>query len=221
MFKLFLSRAQAGDRLAAKLRRFAGPESVVISLPRGGIATGIRIADRWRLPHDLIAPRKIPEQKRQEWSVGAVTASGVAVWDNYLKNREPAGYLRRVLKEQIAEARRRERHYRLRRGPLAVAGRTVIVADDGVARGWTMLAAIEDVKAAGATRVVVAVPVISKTGLRLLRGHADAVVYLHCPRRFWAVGAYYRKGTFDAVGDDEVRRLLLDHERRVRTKRRQ
>jgi predicted phosphoribosyltransferase len=110
------------------------------------------------------------------------------------------------VKKQQAEARRRLRAFRGRKGPRDVKGKTVILADDGIARGWTLLAAVVSLKREGARRVIVAVPVASRAGARLLRTRADMVIAGYVPKRFHAIGRYYH--WFAQVSDKRTKALL-------------
>ncbi len=212
-FLRYHGRVEAAAKLLPRLRTLLkGESAVVISLPRGGVVIGDVIARRLGVPHDIVVVRKIPEQKRPEWSVGAVTEQGDAIWNPKLKSSEDPSYLRDTVEAQLHEARRRVLYFRGGRGMPAVKGKTVILVDDGVARGWTMLAAIKTVRAHGAHRIIVAVPVAARDALERIRRAADDIVIDHTPRNFDIVGEYYVH--FNQITDGRVKKLLRRTRRR-------
>jgi predicted phosphoribosyltransferase len=207
-FYRYHGRVEAARQLAPRVRERVGDlaDAIVVSVPRGGVVVGVTLARELGLPHDIVVARKISEERRPEWAVGAVTETGLAIWDASRKRKERSAYLRRAVREQTAEASRRLRVFRGRRKPRDVRGRTVILADDGIARGWTLLAATKTLRSQGARRVIVAVPVASRAGARLLMTTADAVVAGYVPPQFRFVGAYYHR--FAQVSDERTKALL-------------
>jgi putative phosphoribosyl transferase len=209
MHLLIRSRQDGGRQLARKLNRFKGSSSTrVISIPRGGVVVGAEIAEYLRLPHDVVTPRRIPESRRSEWSIGAVADNGIAVWDRALTAKESPAYLKRALQTKFIEARRYSKLFRGRHGPRDVEKKTVILVDDGIHHGWTMEVAIAAMRAEGAEKIIVAAPVCSKTGLRRLKPLVDGILYLHMPYRFQSIGRCYRLGAFDTVEEAKVVHVL-------------
>ena len=207
---LFRDRQDAGRALAARLERYRGWDPVVLGLPRGGVVVAAQVARRLDAELDVVVARKLGAPISPEVAIGAVTASGDRVLNEELMRElnVSEGYLSRVTAVEQREARRREARLRGNRPPPWIAGRTVIVVDDGLATGATMRAALRSVRTQSPAHLVVAVPVGSREGCEALRTEADEVVCLHAPASFNAVGSYYLK--FDQTSDDEVRRLLQE-----------
>ena len=200
---IFEDRIEAGERLAEVLKEHAGPGTVVLGIPRGGVIVGEVLARTLGVPLDVVVPRKVGAPGNPELGLGAV-APGVRVLDPWLIERLGVSeeYLEREIAVQEAETVRRLRAYRAGRSPIDLRGRTVIVADDGVATGGTAAAALRWARAQGAERVVLAVPVAPPQTMERLRSEADDVVALATPEPFFAVGEWYR--TFDQTSDEEV-----------------
>ena len=205
---LFRDRVDAGVQLAAALERYQGQDVLVLGIPRGGVVVAAEVARRLGAALDVIVARKLGAPISRELAIGAVTADG----ERYLNEdilRElgvTERYLQRVTEEEQAEARRREERFRAGRPPARVAGRTVILVDDGLATGATMRAAVRSVRRHGPARLVVAVPVGARETCEELRAEADEVVCLYQPEPFWAVGAHYQH--FEPVDDATVQELL-------------
>ncbi|HSP41944.1 MAG TPA: phosphoribosyltransferase family protein [Luteolibacter sp.] len=208
-FDMFLDRADAGRRLAAKLRGFPTTSPpLLLALPRGGVPVAAKVAAALGLPFDVLVVRKLGVPGHEEYAMGAIAGGGVMMLDHEVVARLGVSLdaLERVVAREERELERRERNFR---GGLAfpqVAGRTVIVVDDGIATGSTMSAAVALLRKQNAGRIVVAVPVAADDSAERLRGEADEVVTLLEPGNLGAVGRWYRD--FGQTGDDEVRRLL-------------
>ena len=205
MRALFDNRADAGRQLAAALagRRLEG--AVVVGLARGGAPVAAEVARRLALPLDVLAVRKIGHPWQPEYALGAVApgADGVVVRSHGgLADTELAAIAGRAK----AEANRLDRELHARVPRLDVAGKGVVLVDDGLATGATMVAAVRWARASGAGWVVVAVPVAAAQTASRLRDEADEVVCPHELSRFGSVGAWYED--FDQVADDEVVALL-------------
>lgn len=206
----FEDRRDAGRRLAPLLDRTRDGDLVVLALPRGGVPVGYEVARALEAPLDVLVVRKLGVPGHEELAMGAVAAGGVRVLNEEVLS------LAGVRDEDLAEAterereelERRERAYREGRPPVPVAGRDVVVVDDGLATGATMRAAVEALRELGPASITVAVPVGSEEALASLRGVADDVVCAIAPRWFRAVGEWYED--FGQTGDDEVRELLAD-----------
>lgn len=181
----------------------------MLGIPRGGVIVAAEIARHLGAPLDVVVPRKIGAPHNPELGVGAI-APGVAVLDESMIARlgVDRAYLRREIEAQEAEIERRSAVYRGGRPPLDVAGRTVVVIDDGVATGGTAVASLRWARAHGAKRVVLAVPVAPAASLRRLAREADRIVVLETPEPFSAVGEWYRR--FGQASDDDVVRCLTD-----------
>jgi putative phosphoribosyl transferase len=208
---MFADRAEAGERLAAALLDHAGPEVVILAIPRGGVIVGEAVARALGAPLDVVVPRKIGAPGNPELGIGAI-APGVQVLDRRMVQAldVSGAYLEREIAEQEREIERRQRAYRAGRAPLDVRGKVAVVVDDGIATGGTAVAALRWARSRGAERVVLAVPVAPGRSLEMLQGEADDVVVLATPEPFLAVGEWYRR--FDQTTDEEVIEAL----RRVR-----
>ncbi|HEX8714239.1 MAG TPA: phosphoribosyltransferase family protein [Solirubrobacteraceae bacterium] len=204
----FLDRRDAGAKLAEELDELRSERPIVVALPRGGVPVAVEVARRLRAPLEILAVRKLGAPGNPELGVGAVAEDETGVLDPDSAAR--VGMTQAMLDETLArearELRRRVERYRDGRPALELAGRTVIVVDDGLATGLTDLAAVRAVRKRGADRVVVAVPVGSGEAVSLLEGEADRVVCLTVPERLYGVGMWYRD--FAPVSDEEVVSLL-------------
>ncbi|MBZ9595941.1 phosphoribosyltransferase family protein [Streptomyces yangpuensis] len=205
---LFTDRADAGERLAAALRHLHEEHPVVLGLPRGGVPVAFPVARALGAPLDVIVVRKLGVPHHRELGFGAIGEGGVRVIseDIVRSSRVTREDLEAVERAEEAELARRARRFRGDRPRVALDGRTVIVVDDGIATGATAAAACQVVRAQGAARVVLAVPVAPPDAVARLREETDEVVCLSAPRAFRAVGEWYRD--FAQTSDEEVVSLL-------------
>ncbi|WP_440106378.1 phosphoribosyltransferase family protein [Streptosporangium sp. H16] len=206
---MFVDRHDAGTRLAERLRGFAGAENVVVvGLPRGGVPVAFEVARVLGAPLDVIIVRKLGVPFQPEVGFGALGEGGVRVIDRDIVWRANLTQEEMTMVEELerAELLRRGRRLRGDRAPVDLAGRTVIVVDDGIATGGTARAACQVARARGASRVVLAVPVGAPETIESLRKVADEVVCLQTPEFFYAIGAWYRD--FSQTTDDQVVELL-------------
>lgn len=205
---LFTDRADAGQRLAESLRHLQGEEPVVLGLPRGGVPVAFQVARALRAPLDVIVVRKLGVPYQRELGFGAIGEGGVRVISDDIvrRGRLDEADLASVEHAEAAELTRQAERFRAGRPRLDLAGRTAVVVDDGIATGATAAAACEVVRAHGAARVVLAVPVAPPDAAERLRGAADEFVCLSTPFSFSAVGEWYRD--FSQTPDDEVVALL-------------
>ncbi len=203
----FKDRIDAGRRLALALGHLRGQDPVVLALARGGVPLGAQVAAALGAPLGVITPRKVGHPASREFAVAAVTEDGpMIVNEDPAAAVEPA-YLEMAAQLARTEARRRREAYGADAVTALAPGRTVVLVDDGLATGLTMRAAVMAVKAAGARRVVVAVPVAPSDTVARLREEVDEVVALLVPQPFeGAIGSYY--DDFGQVGDEEVLRHL-------------
>ncbi|GAA3013310.1 phosphoribosyltransferase family protein [Streptomyces fulvorobeus] len=205
---LFTDRADAGRRLAAALRHLGRERPVVLGLPRGGVPVAFEVAMALGAPLDVIVVRKLGVPYHRELGFGAIGEDDVKVISEEIVRR--AGVTERDLasveRAEQEELLRRTRTFRADRPRVPLEGRTVILVDDGIATGATAEAACAVVRAHGAARVVLAVPVAPPGAVDQLRTRADDVVCLHRPPLFSAVGEWYRD--FSQTPDGEVVALL-------------
>ena len=205
----FRDRHDAGRRLADALARHAPLHApVILALPRGGVPVGWEVARALRAPLDVMVVRKLGVPGHEELAMGAIASGGIRVVSDEVVQALaiPARVLADTAVMEEDQLLRRERAFRGDRPATRLAGCTVVLVDDGLATGSTMLAAVAAARAASAARVVVAVPVAPRETCRTLSDHADEVLCLSTPARFRAVGDWY--DDFSQVDDDEVRRLL-------------
>jgi putative phosphoribosyl transferase len=205
---VFIDRRDAGRQLAAKLTGLAGADPLVIALPRGGVPVGFEVARRLGAPLNVLAVRKLGAPANPELGVGAIAEHDTAVLDAVTARRVGMTQeaLDQTVEREMAELQRRVAQYREGRAPADVRGRTVIVVDDGLATGLTGLAAVRSLRAQGARRIVVAVPVGARQAVALLGAEADEVVCHTIPDELLGVGRWYRD--FSPVSDQEVLDLL-------------
>ena len=206
---IFRDRVQAGRLLAAKLREESGlAKPLVLALPRGGVPVAFEIAQDLGGDLDIFLVRKIGVPGQEELALGAIASGGVRVINEALVRqlKISAAMIDTLTAREQREIEHRERLYRAGREPLTIANRTVILVDDGLATGATMLAAVRAVRQQNPERIVVAVPVASTAACREFRGLVDEIVCLLTPEPFYAVGAWYED--FSQTADEEVSELL-------------
>ena len=212
----FRDRRDAGQRLAAQLAGYAGRDDVVVlALPRGGVAVAYEVARALGAPLDVFLVRKLGVPGHEELAMGAIASGDVRILNHDIVRALgiPADVVERVATTERAELERRERAYRINRPPLEVRGRVVIVVDDGLATGASMRAAVCAVRAAGAARLVAAVPVGAPETCAELRPAVDEVVCASTPDRFYSVGFWYED--FSQTTDHEVCDLLVRAAREI------
>jgi putative phosphoribosyl transferase len=204
-----VNRGSAGRLLAQRLEKYSHrPDVLVLGLPRGGLPVAHQIAEHLDAPLDVLLVRKLGVPGQRELAFGAIAAGGVRVLDREIIR---AAHLTPQEIEQIAAEELRlleagNLRYRERRPVPQIRGRIVIVADDGIATGSTMKAAVEALRSQNPSKIVVAAPVVSLEAAAMLRESADEVVSLAQPEPFYAVGFWYED--FSQVTDDEVYALL-------------
>ncbi len=205
----FANRVEAGKELAKKLVRFSKDSlTTVLALPRGGVPVAHEVARVLRAPLDVFVVRKLGTPVDPELAMGAVASGGVRVLNDQVIRmaRVTKEAIEEVTKKERAEIARRESFYRGRARPLSLAGKTVILVDDGIATGSTMLAAVQAVRELKPAEVVVAVPVSSIEAYRSVESVADGVECVFVPENLLSVGQWYQD--FRQTTDEEVRFLL-------------
>ena len=200
---IFNDRHDAGRYLASALERYRNERLVILALPRGGVPVAWEVARALDAPLDILPARKLGVPGAEELAMGAL-ADGATLVDEQLRAhlRVSNDMLQRIVARETAEIARQERAFRRGRSPMHVAGRTVILIDDGLATGATACAAVKALRTRNPRRIVFAAPVCAPDGADLLRTTADDVVCVECPPEFRAVGLWYRD--FTPVTDAEV-----------------
>jgi putative phosphoribosyl transferase len=207
----FRDRLDAAEQLADRLGALRGRRDlVVLGLPRGGVPVARVVADALGAPFDVYLVRKLGVPGREELAMGALASGGARVLDRTLIERLGIGTdaVEAVTAAERRELERRERLYRGGRPAPSLAGKTVLLIDDGLATGSTMRAAIASAREHEPTEVIVGVPVAPAEACEDLTAVADEVVCRRTPVPFEAVGLWYQD--FAAVSDDDVRALLDD-----------
>ena len=205
----FKNRTEAGQALATRLSSFANRTDVlVLALPRGGVPVAAEVAKKLNAPLDVFVVRKLGLPGHPELAMGAIATGGVRVLNGDVINslRIPDEVINAVTTEELQELQRRERSYRDDLPPPEVEGKTVIIVDDGIATGSTMIAAVTALRQLGAARIVVAAPVIARATFYQIHNAADEVATVIAPEEFYGVGMWYEK--FSQTTDEEVRELL-------------
>jgi putative phosphoribosyl transferase len=215
----FENRVEAGRLLARELssRGIVEPwgAAVVLALARGGVPVGFEVADRLRLPLDVIIVRKAGVPWQPELAMGAVTGQVRILDDRMIRQLGISdAEVEEIVGHEQAETSRREDLYRGGEPALDLRGRSAILVDDGLATGSTMLAAVHHVRRLEPARAIVAVPVGSSKACARLRREVDDLVCLETPDLFFAVGEWYRD--FEQVGDAQVQHLLAERRQQLR-----
>lgn len=207
---MFQDREDAALQLAARLKGRDLYDPLVLAIPRGGIATGAVLARQLGAELDIVLSRKLRAVGQPELAIGAVAENGEVYLNPYAVECLDITQedLAEECEHQLKEIAGRKQLFRAARPQAKIAGRTVIVTDDGIATGSTMIAALQAVRAQSPRELIVAVPVASPDRLAEVHRHADDVVCLLAPESFWAVGQFYED--FTQVEDEEVVRLLRE-----------
>jgi len=205
---LFTDRADAGRRLARRLSHLGGRGVVVLGLPRGGVLVAFEVAEELRAPLDVIVVRKLGVPFQSEYAFGAIGEGGARVIDEHVTQQTglTGAEIAAVEGRERAELDRRVGRLRGGRPPVPLAGRTVVIVDDGIATGATARAACQVARARGAGRVVLAVPVGPAESIESLQQVADEVVCANIPAGFFAIGEWY--ADFAQATDQQVTGLL-------------
>ena len=201
----YRNRIDAGRILAGHLKQYKPGDAIVFAIPRGGIPVAVEVAKKLGIELDVIVSRKIPIPYNTEAGYGAVTEDGAIVLNEPLVER--LGLTRQQIErhadEVRAEMRRRQEAYRAKLRPSSVEGKAAIIIDDGLASGYTMMAAMSSIRRQGAAKVVAAAPVASSSAWELIKSAADEVVCpivsYHYP---FAVASFYRH--WHDLTDEEV-----------------
>ena len=205
---MFLDRQHAGEVLAARLSAYRGqPQTLLLAIPRGGVAVAAAIARELVLPLDVLSVRKLGAPDQPELAIGAV-ADGLMVVDQnaITKLGVSQSQIELAVERERAELARREREYRGELPPLVLTDQTIILIDDGLATGYTMLAAVRTVRGREPTRIVVAVPVAASETANWLRPEIDELVCAHVAERLIAIGLFY--DDFTQISDEQARNML-------------
>lgn len=203
--EILKDRIEAGLLLSDKLMKYQNSNTVILAVPRGGVPVGYVIAKKLHLPLDIVVSKKIPHPMNKEFAIGAVSLDSMIIDEhlnipNHYINDEIIR-LRELLQEKY-------KLYRGKQKPLDIKGKNVIIVDDGIATGNTLLASIEILRKKNPEKIIVAVPVIPYDRVKTFQQKADEFVYLIASKYFSAVGQFYEQ--FSQVADEEVIQILRD-----------
>jgi putative phosphoribosyl transferase len=205
----FQDRSHAGRLLGQRLEAYANrADVIVLGLPRGGVPVAFEVARALKAPLDVFVVRKLGIPGQPEVAMGAIATGGIRVLNDVVVYELdiPKAAIDAVAREEERELRRREIAYRGHGESPAIAGKAVILVDDGIATGSTMRAAVRAIRHQQPARLIVAAPVAALATANEIRGEVDELVILFIPREFVAVGQWY--GDFDQTSDEEVTTLL-------------
>lgn len=207
---MFADRADAARQLVEKLKALPLQDPLVLAIPRGGVATGVVLARALGADLDVVLSRKLRAPNQPELAIGAVGEDGHV----YLNHKIEAAigidqaYIERERQYQIGEISRRQKLFRAARPQAPIAGRSVILTDDGIATGSTMIAALHVVRAQQPKETIVAVPVAPPDRLKAIRALCGQVICLLAPADFYAIGQFYM--SFNPVEDEQVVAILRE-----------
>ncbi len=212
---IFHSREEAAEQLALRLSTFRGRDPLILAIPRGSVGMGKVLADRLHGDLDVVLVRKVGAPGNPEFAIGAVTEAGDLIMNedaSYLDISEDV--VKSLASAELLKLRERRAQYTPLITPLDPRGRTVLIVDDGIATGSTMLAAIQSLRARLPREIVVCTPVAARSVVASIAAAADHLVALHTPDTFMSVGRFYEE--FPQVTDEEVTRILTGSRIRIK-----
>ena len=201
-------RIDAGNLLAERLTENGYTPAIVLGIPRGGIILADIVAKKLAADFDIVIPRKLGAPENEELAIGAVMEDGTSYINRYIVNalRIPQNYIESERVRQAAEIRRRSAAYRKTGLSYNIAGKNVIIVDDGIATGATVIASAKWARKQHPLTLTIAVPVAPSQSVEVLEQESDSVIVLHMPHDFGSVGQFYEE--FGPVSDDQVTRIM-------------
>ena len=203
MYPLFTNRKDAGIKLASRLMKYKEDTGVVLAIPRGGVPVATEIARALSFPMDIVLARKIGHPNNKEYAIGAASLN-----EFFIKDRDDISekYISDELEIIRATLKNMDEKFTGYRNKISIKSKTIIIVDDGIATGNTILATIRLLRFSQPDKIIVAVPVATKSAVKMLSKETDDVVVLHTTDQFDSVGSFYEE--FNQVSDEEVQRLL-------------
>ena len=200
---MFHDRIEAGLLLVKKLRKYKGENCVILGVPRGGIPVAYVVATELDLPLDIILSRKIGHPMNKEYAIGAASLNDYFIEEEKYVSNE-------YIKEEVQTVRKRLNEMKIKfkgnKDDIELEGKTVIIVDDGIATGNTLVAAIRLLRESKPDEIIVAVPVASNSAVEKISKEADEVITIIVPYDFHGVGQFYE--SFETISDDEVTEYL-------------
>lgn len=200
---MFANRIEAAQLLLPRLEKYRGKDGIVMAVPRGGVPLGFYLAEQLHFPLEIILTKKIGHPENPEYAIGAVGLQGGVIL-------RPEGvdesYIESESKRIRAALEERRKKFMGNRRPVSLKNKVVILIDDGIATGSTLLASVQILRTENPAKIIVAIPVAPPGVSRLFKGKVDEFICLDTPDDFMAVGQYYED--FSEVTDDEVKELL-------------
>ncbi|RPJ70020.1 MAG: phosphoribosyltransferase, partial [Alphaproteobacteria bacterium] len=208
MTNRFENRDHAAKLLAEKLLKFQKLDPIILALPRGGVPIAHEVATKLHAPLDVVLVKKIGAPGHEEFAIGAVAEDEKPILNQKIIKQYQfnSAEIESIIVNRISEIRRRAKAYRQKLPAISLEGRNVIVIDDGLATGATMMSAIQWLRTQNIKKIIVAVPVSSKEAAADIKKVTDDFISLHTPDEFWAVGMWYKD--FPQVSDEEVIKIL-------------
>jgi putative phosphoribosyl transferase len=204
----FRDRIEAGNLLAERLAENGYAHAIVLGIPRGGVILADIVAKKLGADFDIVIPRKLGAPENEELGIGAVMEDGTSYINRYIVNalRIPQDYIESEKVRQAAEIRRRSAAYRKPGLSYTIAGKNVILVDDGIATGATVIASARWARKHPLSSLTIAVPVAPSQSVEVLEQEADSVIVLHIPHDFGSVGQFYEE--FEPVSDNQVTQIM-------------
>ncbi len=203
---IFKDRYEAGQQLAKELSKYKNKKDVIVlGIPRGGVEVAFSIAKTLKVPLSIIVTKKIGHPFESEFAIGSVSPDNNYIVDDNYTREAGEDYIKNTVRELNAEITRRYKEYTKGKLP-ELKNKIAIIADDGLATGYTMLAAIKYMKSKSPKKVIAAIPVAAQDSFEKVKAAADEVVCLQTPIFFSAVGAFYQN--FTQLEDKEVKFYL-------------
>lgn len=203
---MFKDRYQAATLLTKELEKYKNTNGIILAVPRGGVPVGYVVAKDLNLPLDLILSKKIGHPRNPEYAIGSVSLSGIYVDENVTD--VSMEYIQKEADRLLKVLHEKSKLYTGNRAPTDFTNKTVIIVDDGIATGNTILATIDSLRKSKPKEIIVAVPVAPSSTVRKLSQYVDELICLYVPENFQSVGQFY--DDFSQVDDTEVIRLMQE-----------